>query len=184
MSRLRREDALLVVIDVQEKLMPVIDGHELVEKNIDRLVRGFHLLSIPALLTEQYVKGLGGSVAGVRKTFEETVGYSPIEKACFSAYGCGDFRSALEKTGRHHAVVAGVESHVCVYQTVTDLIEGGFDVTLIADATSSRSAANKEIAVRRMTAGGAHLSSTEMALFELLVSSGTDEFRAISKLVK
>ncbi|MEA2569122.1 MAG: hypothetical protein QOI24_1123 [Acidobacteriota bacterium] len=182
--RLQRNDTLLVVIDVQEKLMRVIDRASEVESNIDRLVRGFHLLDVPSLLTEQYVRGLGPTTPAVRTAFEESGGYTPIEKSCFSSYGSSEFLAELRNLRRKHVVVAGIEAHVCVYQTVGDLIANGYDVTIVADAISSRTAENRETARRRMTGDGAHLSSTEMVLFELTVTSGTDEFRAISRLVK
>jgi nicotinamidase-related amidase len=182
--RLDRHTTVLVVIDVQERLMPVIDRADAVVRNVDRLVRGCHVLGVPALLTEQYVRGLGGTVEVVRAAFEETSGYRPVEKACFSAQGCEPFAAQLAALERTQVLVAGVEAHVCVYQTVRDLQAAGMAVTILADAVSSRSAENKEIALRRMVSDGVKLSSTEMALFELAVVSGTDEFRAISKLVK
>lgn len=182
--RLTRSDSLLLVIDVQEKLMPVIDGAEAVIANIDRLVRGCHVLDVPVMVTEQYVKGLGATVPTVRRALEETSGYQPIEKACFSAGGAGEFAAAMRLLRRKHVVVCGVETHVCVYQTVVDLLAAGHVVHLAADAISSRTASNREIGLRRMMAEGAKLTSTEMALFELLGTSGTDEFRAISRLIK
>jgi nicotinamidase-related amidase len=184
MSRLQRADAFLIVIDVQQKLMPVIDHREAVERNIERLVRGSKVVDIPVILTEQYVHGLGPTVPVIRRAFEETSGYEPIEKSCFSGYGCPEFVMATRNLHRKQAIVAGVEAHVCVYQTVSDLLNNGYDVTIVADATSSRTAANKDIAIRRMIFDGARLSSTEMVLLELTVHSGTDEFREISRLVK
>src|SRR5216684_2678954 len=184
MSRLQRTDAFLIVIDVQQNLMPVIDDRETIERNIERLIRGSKVVDIPAILTEQYVQGLGPTVPSIRRVFEETSGYEPIEKGCFSGFGCAEFVMATRNLHRKQAIVAGIEAHVCVYQTVDDLLTNGFDVTIIADAISSRTPANKEIAIRRMIADGARLSSTEMVLFELTVSSGTDEFREISRLVK
>jgi len=184
MTRLHRTDSLLLVIDVQEKLMPVIDRADDVIRNIARLVRGFHLLDVPALITEQYVKGLGPTVAEVRGAFEESGGYTPIEKSCFSANGAGEFQAEMRRLKRKQIVVAGVETHVCVYQTVTDLLATGHEVTLATDALSSRTPENRDVAIRRMAAEGAKLSSTEMVLFELLGVSGTDEFRAIARLVK
>lgn len=182
--RLDRDNAVLVVIDVQERLMPVIDRGDAVIRNVERLVRGFHVLRVPAMLTEQYVKGLGPTVEPVRAAFEETSGYNPLEKACFSAHGCEAFAAQLAALDRKEIVVCGVETHVCVYQTVRDLLAAGLAVTIVADAVSSRTPENRDVALRRMVSDGAKLSSTEMALFELAVTSGTDEFRAISKLVK
>jgi nicotinamidase-related amidase len=184
MPRLHRAEAFLLVIDVQQKLMPVIDDHKSVERNIDRLVRGCKILDIPAIVTEQYVRGLGPTVPAIRRAFEETSGYEPIEKASFSSYGSPEFVMATRNLHRKEALVAGIEAHVCVYQTVSDLLQNGYDVTIIADAVSSRTSANKEIALRRMISDGAKVSSTEMVLFELTVTSGTDEFREIFRLVK
>lgn len=184
MARLDRAHTALVVIDVQEKLMPVIHDHDAVARNIDRLVRGFHILGIPALLTEQYVKGLGRTVDVVRRAFDETSGYKPVEKMCFSGLRTNAFDEKLRGVGRKQIVVAGVETHVCVFQTVRDLLAGDYEVHIVADAVSSRTPQNREIALRRMGDEGAWVTSTEMVLFDLLVESGTDEFRAIARLVK
>jgi nicotinamidase-related amidase len=182
--RLQRTNTALVIIDVQEKLIPVIDGAEAVLRNIERLIRGAHVLGIPVIVTEQYVKGLGPTVDVIRTALEETGGYRPIEKDCFSAHGCAVFSAQLAALERRQIVIAGVETHVCVYQTVMDLLGSGHEVTLAADAVSSRTPENRDIALRRMISEGAKLSSTEMALFELVGVSGTDEFRRISRLIK
>lgn len=182
--KLHRDDTALVIIDVQEKLMPVIDGSANVILNLERLVHGCHILGVPVLLTEQYVKGLGPTVDRVRRALEATGGYAPVEKSCFSAYGCEAFSAGLAALGRTQILIAGVETHVCVYQTVEDLLARDFAVSVIADAVSSRTAQNREIALQRMASDGAKRTSTEMALFELTVAAGTDEFRAISRLVK
>ena len=182
--RLDRTRAILVVIDVQERLMPVIDGREQIERNLERLIRGCHVLGVPAAVTEQYVKGLGPTVEPVRRALEETMGYDPVEKDCFSAQGLPAFVAQMKASGRTQVLLAGVETHVCVYQTGADLLAAGYDVSIVADAVSSRTASNRDIAIRRLIAEGARLTSTEMALFELCGRSGTDEFRAISRLVK
>lgn len=158
--------------------MPVMHERAEVERNIERLIRGAHVLGVPVVVSEQYAKGLGRTVEPLRIALEETGGYRPVEKACFSAAAQLD---ALERT---QVLIAGVEAHVCVYQTATDLLLRGLSVTVIADAVTSRSAHNKSIALQRLASDGAKLSSTEMALFELLGAAGTDEFRAISKIVK
>jgi nicotinamidase-related amidase len=182
--RLDRDRTVLVIIDVQEKLMPVIDGATDLIHNLERLVRGCHILGVPVLVTEQYVKGLGPTVEPLRRALEETSDYAPIEKSCFSAYGCEAFSTRLAELGRPQVLVAGVETHVCVYQTVEDLLALDVAVSVVADAVSSRTPRNREIALRRFESDGAKLTSTEMALFELTVAAGTDEFRAISRLVK
>jgi nicotinamidase-related amidase len=182
--RLHRERAILLIIDVQERLMPVIDEGPSVELNITRLIRGTHVLGIPALVTEQYVKGLGPTVETIRRALDETTEYQPIEKDCFSAQGAPELTKRLSSSGRRQVLLCGVETHVCVYQTASDLLAAGYEVSLAGDAASSRTARNRETAIRRMTMDGVSLTSTEMALFELCIRSGTDEFRAISRLVR
>jgi nicotinamidase-related amidase len=184
MGRLQRAEALLVVIDVQEKLLPVIHGGAALVRNIERLIRGMFALDVPVVVTQQYTQGLGPTVPELASALRETVGYTPVEKTSFSAFGCGEFVSAMRLARRKQILVAGIETHVCVYQTVKDLLGADYDVTLIADALSSRAPENKDLALRRMLTDGAHLSSTEMALFELLGHSGTDEFRAVAKLIR
>jgi nicotinamidase-related amidase len=170
---LDRNTCVLLIIDVQERLMPVIHEREEIEKNLVRLIRGAQVLGVPVIITEQYVKGLGRTVESVRDALGDA--YAPIEKISFSA---------AKHIDRKQVIIAGVETHVCVYQTVCDLLAQNVDVWIVADAVSSRTAQNKDIALRRMSADGARLSSTEMALFELLREAGTDEFRAIAALVK
>ncbi len=182
MNRLDRNNALLLIVDVQEKLMPVIDRHEEVARSIDIMIRGCRILGVPMMITEQYVKGLGRTIEPLRAALESD--YRPIEKNCFSAGGLAEFEPALRQTGRRQILVTGIETHICVYQTVGDLLRAGYEVTLIADALSSRTAQNKTSGLRRMESDGAKLSSTEMALFELMGVAATDEFRAIAKLVK
>jgi nicotinamidase-related amidase len=182
--RLDRNDAVLVVIDVQERLMPVIHERFDVERNVERLIRGAHILGVPAIVTEQYVKGLGPTVEPLRAALEETSGYRPIEKNCFSAHGCAPFAAQLAALDRRQVLLAGVEAHVCVHQTAQDLLGAGRQVWIAADAVPSRTARNRDIALQRLVSEGAKLSSTEMALFELLAVAGTEEFRAVSKLVK
>jgi nicotinamidase-related amidase len=176
--RLERSSSVLLIIDVQERLMPVMHERAEVERNIERLIRGAHVLGVPVVVSEQYVKGLGRTVEPLRVALEETGAYQPVEKICFSA------AAQLDALDRRQVLVAGVEAHVCVYQTASDLLARGLSVTLLADAITSRSAHNKSIAIQRLVSDGAKLSSTEMALFELLGAAGTDEFRAISKIVK
>jgi len=165
--------------------MPVIHDRFEVEKNIERLIRGAHVLGVPVIVTEQYVKGLGPTVEPLRAALEETSGYRPIEKQCFSAQGCASFAAQLGALDRRQVLLSGVETHVCVYQTARDLLaEERRELWVVADAVSSRTPRNRDLGLQRMTSDGARLGSTEMALFELLGVAGTEEFRAISKLVK
>jgi len=184
MTRLDRKNALLVVIDVQEKLAAVIHEQDSLQRNIERLIRGCHLLGVPAIVTEQYPRGLGSTSELLQNSLRETYGLNAIQKMCFSAGGSDEFMSAIRSSGRRQVLICGIETHVCVYQTVKDLLGAKFEITLIADAVSSRTPSNRDIAIRRMEREGAKLSSTEMALFELTVNAGTDEFKAISRLVK
>jgi len=182
--RLDRNQSVLVVVDVQEKLVPVIHDHPRLLRNLEILIRGCHLLGVPILVTEQYSKGLGPTVDSIRAALDECDSYRPIEKMTFSAGGSEEFQRALTDLGRGQVLVAGIETHVCVYQTIMDLIEFGFEATIVADAVSSRTAENRDIALRRLASSGALTASVELSLFELCRVSGTDEFRAISRLVR
>jgi nicotinamidase-related amidase len=182
--KIRRESAVLVVIDVQERLLPAIHESDALLKRLDVLARGCHTLGVPIVVTEQYVKGLGPTASPVKAMLDETYGYKPIEKMCFSSFGCGEFATQLEALGRKQVIVAGIEAHVCVYQTALDLLDGGYDVYVVTDAVSSRRTSDREAALARLAAEGAKVVSSEMVLFEMTVTSGTEEFKAISRLVK
>ena len=182
--RLDPSSALLVVIDVQERLLPHIHDYRRIELNTERLIRGCHLLDVPAVVTEQYTKGLGVTTAPLRTALAETTGYEPIEKMCFSSFGSVSFAERLTEGGRRSIIVCGIEAHVCVYQTSMDLLGSGFLVYVVTDAVSSRDPENRDLAFRRLEKEGAILTSTEMSLFEMCVESGTARFKAISKLVR
>jgi nicotinamidase-related amidase len=179
---LRREETGLVIVDVQEGFRPVIDGFDAMVRNIGLLAEGFGVLGRPVLASEQYPKGLGHTVPEVAERLPE--GSAVVEKLRFSACGVGDFDSALETLGVRSWVVCGIETHVCVNQTVLDLLSRGHDVHVAADAVSSRTAANRALGLEKMREAGAHVTSTEMALFEMLEEAGSPEFKAISKLVR
>ena len=182
--RLKRDRAVLAVIDVQEKLAAVIHEQSEMQRKIEQLVRGCHILGVPALLTEQYPKGIGPTTETVQRAFSETYGGEPIQKICFSSADCAEFAMTLKMLGRKQVLLAGIETHVCVYQTAIDLLDEGREVHLVVDATSSRSPEDKRIAIERLQSEGVKLTSVEMALFELTTTAGTDEFKAIAKLVK
>jgi nicotinamidase-related amidase len=173
---LERERTALVVVDVQEGFRKAIDSFEDVVRNTAILVQAARILGLPVLVTEQYPRGLGPTVPEVAEHLE---GVPRTEKLVFSAaqaegFGLGE---------RDQALVCGIETHVCVSQTVHDLLASGTEVHLAADATSSRTASNRELALARMERAGAISSSTEAALFELLGRAGTEEFKSIQKLV-
>lgn len=179
---LRRERTGLIVVDVQEGFRPVIDGFDRTVAACGLLAEGFGVLGRPVVVSEQYPKGLGATVPEVAGRLPE--GTVPVEKVRFSACGVQGIDEAVAAAGCPAWVVAGIEAHVCVNQTVLDLLERGHEVHVAADATSSRDPENKRLALERMAQAGAHVTSSEMALFEMLEEAGTTEFKAISKLVR
>ena len=180
-SRLVRAKAGLVVVDVQERLLPAIFEKERVVQNSLRLVKGASILKVPVFATEQYRKGLGPTVPEVAAALGHV---SPIEKLAFSACGAEGFLDKLDAAKISDAIVCGIETHVCVLQTCLDLLDSGGRVFVVADAVSSRTAGNHSLGLQRMKDAGAIIVSTEMVLFELLERAGTPEFRLILELVK
>ena len=179
---LDRERAGLIVVDVQEAFRPVIDRFDQVVANCGLLAEGFGVLGRPVLVTEQYPKGLGHTVPELAERLPG--GARLVEKTRFSAYGVSAFDEAIAESGAASWVVAGIEAHVCVNQTVHDLLQFGFQVQVAADAVSSRTPTNRELGMAKMTAAGAGTTSAEMALFEMLEEAGSDEFKQISRLVR
>lgn len=179
---LRRASTGLILVDVQEAFRPVIDGFDRVVANCGILAEGFGILGRPVLVSVQYPKGLGDTVAELAARLPE--GTPVIEKMRFSACGVGAFDDALAAAGCSDWVVAGIETHVCVNQTVLDLMARDYAVHVAGDAVSSRAQGNRELALERMAGEGAEITSTEMALFEMLEVAGSDEFKAISRLVR
>ncbi|MBN1475652.1 hydrolase [Candidatus Sumerlaeota bacterium] len=169
----------LVVIDVQERLMPVIEGGERVIERCRRLIEGFQILGLPILVTEQYPRGLGPTVPALREALGEA---QIIEKREFSACGCEEFLRASE--GHGQLLLCGVETHVCVGQTAHEALEAGHQVHIAADAVGSRHLENRQIGLEKMRASGAVISTTEIALFELLRTSAHPQFKAISRLIQ
>ena len=174
---LQRERAALVVIDVQEAFAKAVEGFDVVVAQTAILVRGAQVLGLPLLVTEQYPRGLGDTVEPVRDALGADVERLP--KTVFSAVRADGF----DLQGRDQALVCGIETHVCVNQTVHDLLGGGVETHVAIDAVGSRTAANRELGLRKMEESGAILTSVETALFELLGEAGSDEFKAIQKLV-
>jgi nicotinamidase-related amidase len=179
---LRRGEAGLIVVDMQEGFRPAIDGFEAVARNCRLLAEGFGVLGAPVLASEQYPKGLGHTVAEIAEALP--AGTPVIEKLRFSVVGVEDFDEAIGATGLRRWVVCGIEAHVCVNQSVHDLLAHGHEVYLAADAVGSRTAENRRVGLERCVAAGAVLTSTETCMFEMLEQAGTPEFKAISKLVR
>ena len=178
---LRSENTALLIIDVQERILKVMRKHENLMENLLKLLRGFKVMQLPVFYTEQYPKGLGPTVAELKDELSEI---EAVQKMSFSCSGAGDLFDDLKKKNIEQVVVCGIESHVCVQQTVLDLISAGFQVDVAADGVSSRKKIDYKIALERMRQNGAEVTTVESILFELLNVCGTDQFKAVSKLVK
>ena len=183
LSRIQREEAVLVVVDVQDVLMKKMNQE--VGKNVVRNIRTFLTFSkkmaIPILITEQYPSGLGQTVSEIKMELESIL---PIEKVSFSCCGVKTFNEKLNQTGRKQVILTGIETHVCVLQTADDLIQTGHEVHAVADAICSRRKLDWEIGLRWMEKKGAMISTTEIIAFQLLKEAGTEEFKGLSKLLK
>jgi nicotinamidase-related amidase len=179
---LERERALLVVVDLQEKLLPAIDGKDRVLDGARLLIRAARELELPLVLTTQYEKGLGPIVPEV---ITEAPGVKPVDKVAFGCFGSEDFLARLSTfPGREQLLVAGIESHICVAQTVLGALGKGYRVHVAADAVGSRHAEDRELGLRRMEHAGAVLSSTEMAVYELLGRSDGAAFKRLLPFLK
>ena len=188
---LQSHSALLVVVDVQVKLLPSIHEAEETVGQICKLIRGFRIAGAPILTTEQYRKGLGESDPRIQEAIAEkhpmtgqSHRFEALEKMCFSCVKDEGFLKALEASGRRQVVLCGIETHVCVHQTALDLVGRGYHVEVAADAVSSRAARNREIALKRMVAEGVKLTTVEMAVFEMLEVCGTEAFKAWVKVIR
>ena len=178
---LNPEKTALLIIDIQERILPVIKNHQLVVENTIKLIKGFKVLSLPIYYTEQYPKGLGPTVGSIKQELGEI---KPFDKMSFSCSGAGNLFQEFELKNLSQIVVCGIEAHVCVQQTVLDLIENNLQVNLAADAVSSRKEIDYKTALNRIRNHGAEVTTTESILFELLNVCGTPQFKEISKIVK
>jgi isochorismate hydrolase len=180
--RLDREKAVLLVVDVQQRLIPSMDPavYAGTLKNIDLLIRGTAELKIPVLATEQYSKGLGKTVPELAAACENIV----VEKMTFGCCGEPTFLERLKELGRSQVIVTGMEAHVCVYQTVLGLLAGGYGVHLVRDAIISRGKIDYLGALDNSARAGAVVTTAETALFQLLYTAAAPEFKAISALIK
>lgn len=180
---LEPEKALLVVVDVQDKLCAAMDEKVLrhLTKNTVILLESAVELNIPVIFSEQYVKGLGSTLAELK---ERAPGATYYEKMAFSCCGNEEFVKQLKESGRTQIIVSGMETHVCVLQTVIELLDAGFDVHIVKDAVMSRDKRNWQTAVDAMTQAGAVPTCTESVMFQLMKVAGTDSFKKLSKLVR
>jgi len=178
---LKLEDTVLVVIDIQGKLAHLVHNKEELFKNARLMIQGARVLEVPILLTEQYPQGLGPTIPEIAELLE---GVEPITKTAFSCCGEKSFSEAFIELERSQALLIGIETHVCVWQTVHDLLDSEYEVQVAADAVSSRSPINKEIGLQKMLNAGAKITCVETALFELMRVAEGPKFKAVSKLVK
>lgn len=178
---LKTDDAAFVLVDVQGKLANLMYKKERLFENLQILVQGIKELALPIVWAEQYPQGLGETIPELKQILDNQ---TPLPKKSFSVCGEPSLMKKIEESGRREIIVAGIETHVCVYQTVADLLEKSYGVTIIADAISSRSKHNKRIGIKKMVELGAKISSVEIILFELMTTADHNKFKAISKLVK
>ncbi len=179
-ERMRAEDTALVVVDMQERLMAVMPNPAALADRARRLIEGARQLGVPVVFTEQAPAKLGPTIASLQALMVEPA----IEKTSFSCWDSPTFRDRLAAIGAHHIVLAGIETHVCVWQTARDLLETGSRVEIVADAVASRDPATREWAMARMRDAGAGITCVEMVLFDLVRTAEHDAFRAISHIVK
>ncbi len=169
----------MVMVDLQERLLAAMERKDDVVAAAARLAEGCSRLDVPTIVTEQYPKGLGPTVPILKDLVPNA-----IEKISFDCCGEKDFLRELKKTSRHQVVLCGSETHICVLQTCLSLLQGGFDVHVMADAVCSRRDEDRGLALKTMRQAGAVVSSVETALFQLLGRAGTSEFKEISAIVK
>lgn len=174
-------NAVMVLIDVQGKLAEVMSERDALFENLKRMILGAQALEVPILVTEQIPHKLGATNSALRELFHA---WDPIAKSSFSCLGEPAFGERLGALGRNQVILTGIETHVCVNQTAMDLLALGREVYVVADAVSSRTAANRQLALERMRAAGASIVGAEMALFELLRDASDPRFKGILQLVK
>jgi nicotinamidase-related amidase len=178
---LKPENCVLVVIDVQGKLFNIMYEKETLTDNLQQIISGLQVLDIPVVWMEQNPKGLGPTIPEVAELLK---GNQPLPKFSFSCCGDEGFMQALIETKRRQVLLVGIETHVCVYQTAAELTEMGYEVEVVADAVSSRTAENKALGLQKIRDAGASVTSNEIVLFELLRDAKGDRFKQMLKIVK
>ncbi len=173
--------SILVLVDVQGKLAGLMQDKEQLYANLQRMILGAQALQVPILWMEQTPQHLGPTIAQIAELLPDA---RPMPKSCFSCCGSKPFMAALEASQRRQVLLMGIEAHICIVQTALELLEHGYHVEVIADAVSSRAAENRQLALERMRSAGVTVTSTEMALYELLKAAEGPAFKAILKLVR
>jgi nicotinamidase-related amidase len=178
---LESNDSVLLIIDIQDKLAAVMKERDRVVKNNLLLIELSKMLKIPVVVTEQYPKGLGRTVPEIRAVLSE---YRPVEKMTFNCCSESAFLSEIRKHGRKKVIITGMETHICVLQTTAGLLQDGFIPHVVQDAVCSRTKENWKTGTEFMRDAGAVVTCTETALFQLLKVAGTEEFKAVSRMIK
>jgi nicotinamidase-related amidase len=178
---LNTDNAVLLLIDFQERLFPVMHDKEKLLRIVLKLIKGIQVLEVPIIVTEQYPKGLGPTIPEIKELLP---GIKPVEKVCFDCNDEPAFGEALGALKRKQVLIAGIEAHICVYQTAMSLARAGYQVQVAVDCISSRDPENKLVALSRIEAVGISPTSVEMALFELLKVAKGDKFKQISAIIK
>ncbi|MBB1270018.1 isochorismatase family protein [Shewanella sp. SR44-3] len=179
---LTAKDSILLIVDVQGQLAQIMNQTAQLHHNLSILISGAQLLDIPIIWIEQLPNKLGQTSPELVRLLEKST--QPIAKSHFSAWQCQDIQTQLKQLNRPNVLLAGIEAHVCVYQTCQDLLEHDFKVHLVADATSSRSNDHKILGIQMMMNLGAKLTNVESTLFEIQHQASGETFKALLKLIK
>ena len=178
------DDTAILVIDAQEKLMPLIQNHDQIQRNIIKLLQGAKALGVTSAATEQYPRGLGTTVEPIRNELEPFE-CSPIaEKTMFSCRQCEELITQLLSSGVQNLLLCGIETHICITQSALDLMSLGFRTFICADAVGSRNTLDHQLGINRMESSGAVITTVEAAIFELCMDSKNQAFKTISKLAQ
>ena len=180
MNLISQENSVFLIVDVQEKLVNMLTDNSVYESAI-KLAKTAQILDMPVIISEQYPKGLGQTIQEIK---DVCVSADYLEKTSFSICNQEGFLSLLKSKNKKQVILFGIETHICVLQTVFDLVNNGYEVFIVKDACGSRNQENKELALSRMQQNGIQILSLEMVLFELLKSSNHEKFKDVQSLIK
>ncbi len=179
--RISRDDAIAVIVDVQQNNLPGIHDSARLKENLITLIRGLQILNIPVIALEQEPQRLGNTIPEISGLYDR---FNAVEKITYSCYRDPDFADLLDSTGRQKVILVGIEAHIGILQTSLDLLENGYQPVLLDDGVSSRREYDKVIAMKRMRREGAIISTCESLLYELSVVAGTEKADAVSRLIQ
>jgi len=176
------QNTAIAVIDIQGKLAEIVHAHEKLLRHIQFFIKASEIFGLPILWSEQAPDKIGETVGSIKALLDPVA--KPIHKRTFSCYHCPEFVEELKNINRHQIIVVGIETHVCVYQTVCDLNRHGYEVHLVADAVSSRHQIDNDLAIARMRDEGVIITSSEMAVCEILKTADNPKFKEIMAYIK